>query len=797
MKLAKLMRLILAFFLGLLLVLILVVYVTIIHPNDKRLEQHTVTELLVKAKTETSYELAGSIFRSKLIHDIGPEPLSDTDRERLKYLSADLAEFHSARFLSPHQAYVSFGTYPYRLEAWDGFYVPIGRWLEVQLPDADVELVEFSAIGVGEEGSKVAVKVDSVSGVDDQQLGAVTELKSWNNNSRSKRDLFDQWSQVWTVERRASLPSWLQIQVPWIGRPQSKIKIRCDHIANQLLASSGCFFSDVSFLRKKKSSSNNLIVFVVDTMRADALASKHTPTFRKFADSNVNFTNATAPGNMTSPSTNALLACRRPSTFPSIAFSYGIDRALREEFYTKKISAWPEQFWRDGYKTSMIGNVSVLSEVYGGGVNHGFESQVAIEVEAYDTPQIADEVIRWLSENRHRKFFLYVHFNGPHAPYRAPLSDLFTTFPGFSVFSSYARVLRWLYEGELVYTDRHLNRVFDAIHQLNLDDETKIVLTADHGDQHALRSFSGNYAGEDFRGSYFDHGATLYQDEVHVPLILKNFAPVLKERKGDYVSTLALGPTVLQDFGLPPLPTCELAPLQDASTKVATFGSEAYQGRAIIFDGRFKYIRTYVPTDKRIYDEMGFGARKIAFMIPEQLFDLQTDPQETVNLFDESTELSQKARHEYRVYYDVKRAYELIVESPEGQTIFVTMQGMSPLSVVEGQAKITQLDGKTTVNAYSSKLLVIRLQGEDFHSEKIVIGGKEYPLLLTSFRLSANLQKNKLPLESAGIDSLLPRRPFPNAYLRAIEDHGHYQSRLSSGNARFEKVLRDWGYLDD
>src|SRR5690606_21819181 len=119
----------------------------------------------------------------------------------------------------------------------------------------------------------------------------------------------------------------------------------------------------------------------------------------------------------------------------------------------------PAQFTKARYDTAMVGNVSVLSEVYGVGVNHGFRHQISLEVDGYDTPAIARDAVRWLAKNGDHPFFLYVHFNAPHAPYRAPLFDLVRAFPGFGVFSSYAETLHWLYQGEVAYTDRYVGQV--------------------------------------------------------------------------------------------------------------------------------------------------------------------------------------------------------------------------------------------------------------------------------------------------------------------------------------------------
>jgi uncharacterized sulfatase len=65
-----------------------------------------------------------------------------------------------------------------------------------------------------------------------------------------------------------------------------------------------------------------------------------------------------------------------------------------------------------------------------------------------------------------------------------------------------------LYDGEIRYVDAELGRLFERLNQMGVEDNTLIVITADHGD-------------EFLEHGHVRHYRTLYGDVLHVPLIFK------------------------------------------------------------------------------------------------------------------------------------------------------------------------------------------------------------------------------------------------------------------------------------
>jgi len=437
-------------------------------------------------------------------------------------------------------------------------------------------------------------------------------------------------------------------------------------------------------------------------------------------------------------------------------------------------------------------------------VNHGFTRQISLENDGYDTPEIARETIGWLKANGDHPFMLYVHFNGPHAPYRAPLTDIFKTFPGISQIHSYADTLLWLYQSEVSYTDRYVGKVLDAIDQLGLADRTVVALTADHGDQQRPHHYLGNTAAPDFTGAFFDHGATLLNDEIHVPLAIR--APGLAPRRvDDYVSALDAGPTFLEMFQIPGREECagqSLVPYMQGTATAAlknhVLGSEGFQGRAIVFDGRYKYIRSYEATNKRVYSSGPGSGDMHLYFVPEQLYDLAQDQDEEHNLVDENAALLARAREIYGETFKVQDSYELVVESAKSKPVDVLFPPGTHVDFEEGEGHVVQeADGVRLTGKDRARYVLEIKDLPQAVLPEVHIGGQAIHLAMTSMKLPLDVTPTRLPLEDAGRYTLYDPAPGDVAYLRRVEDDGRRDRRIQTGNPAFDKVLRQWGYLND
>ena len=69
--------------------------------------------------------------------------------------------------------------------------------------------------------------------------------------------------------------------------------------------------------------------------------------------------------------------------------------------------------------------------------------------------------------------------------------------------------MKALYAGEISYADSQIARLLEALRASGRIERTLVVLTSDHGE------------GLGSHGYWFDHGTYLYDEELHVPLILR------------------------------------------------------------------------------------------------------------------------------------------------------------------------------------------------------------------------------------------------------------------------------------
>ncbi|HEU5076885.1 MAG TPA: sulfatase-like hydrolase/transferase, partial [Polyangiaceae bacterium] len=92
------------------------------------------------------------------------------------------------------------------------------------------------------------------------------------------------------------------------------------------------------------------------------------------------------------------------------------------------------------------------------------------------------------------------------------------------------------YLAEVALVDKHLARLFDALQRRGLAERTIVIVQADHGEAF------GEHGSQ-------THGTTLYDEVLRVPLMFK-IPGVAARRISTPVTTMDLGPTILETFGL-------------------------------------------------------------------------------------------------------------------------------------------------------------------------------------------------------------------------------------------------------
>ncbi len=702
----------------------------------------------------------------------------------------------SARFKNNYQFYLSSGFYPERLQGFDA----------VALPDNDAEILLMPKLA-GDQFtffSQILAPFGDASltvNVDDKILTKVT-IKQLPVFPDLFRSFYRPILRYLKINYPEDLTGWhpLKLKLPELTR-SSQIKISCSSDSTP----TACILSEPLILKNMETKRTNVIMILLDTLRSDGVNPRYMPELDAFRQVSHDYKNALSPGNMTGPSSNALLNCQIPSHIEKVAFSYAISPKDREEFYEKNTPSFTWALRENGFYTAMVGNVSLISEVYGIGVNHGFYENISIEQEAYDTPKIAKETLRWLDEHGNTNFFLYVHLDGGHAPYRPPLSyfsgqDLLDVKP-FSMPS----LLKFLYNGELSYTDFYLGKIFTGLKERGLFDSSHIIITSDHADHQSEHQFTHNLAGKVYKGAYFDHGATLLNDEMHVPLLIKPASNTHHDVHEHFVSNIAIGPTILELTATPIPSYCEASSLLPQISERPTvenlkniIGLEGFRMRGILFDQRYKYIKSYETTEKRLYSEDKLGHQKSFVLEPEQLFDLIQDPQEEHNLIDIDSELKTIARQKFAQHYGFTQGYKITVYPDKTSELAILLRGVSP-SAIRGYGSLSV----KSLGAYTE------ISGSISTATEIFIDGalEEWPkIFLNSSYVSQYATRTQLPLENI---SAIPTEITSSDHVAGSYENeasivisrvyfDNMKSRMiKSGNIEFEAVLRQWGYLQD
>lgn len=130
----------------------------------------------------------------------------------------------------------------------------------------------------------------------------------------------------------------------------------------------------------------------------------------------------------------------------------------------------------------------------------------------------------WITRNKDKPFFFFLHLYEPHVPYNPP-EPFSSRYPN-------------RYDGEIARTDQIVGELLEELERLGIYDRALIVLTSDHGEG------LGEHEEE-------QHSILLYRELIQIPLVLKLPA---SERGGTSVKSPAqladIAPTILGVLGI-------------------------------------------------------------------------------------------------------------------------------------------------------------------------------------------------------------------------------------------------------
>jgi arylsulfatase A-like enzyme len=406
-----------------------------------------------------------------------------------------------------------------------------------------------------------------------------------------------------------------------------------------------------------------VVLITIDTQRADRLGcfgydAPTSPVLDRLAAESVLFSNHHVQAPLTLPSHSSILTGLLP-------YHHGV---LSNGSYklSPEARTLPEMLADRGWTTGAVVSAGVLHPEFGlsqGFGTYSWQEEGNTTVSQTDATHATERAVRWLEGlDGSAPPFLWVHYFDPHGPYTAP--ERFTE--------------SGPYDAEVRYTDEQVGVLLQTLQDLGLYDDALLVVTSDHGQHLGEHGYGG-------------HTLSLYEETLHAPLLVRFPGG---EHGGREIASLTRSidilPTVLEALGqeLPAeldgvaLQQAVLGdgPRQDLESYSETrfAGQQAVHKKSLV-RGRWKLITKYnLPADtdvEGLLGEMDLATLEerfprirdlVAFEVhARELYDLQADPDEQVNLYLERPDVAARMEEYLAAYRPSDAALPTTEHAPD------------------------------------------------------------------------------------------------------------------------------------
>jgi len=379
----------------------------------------------------------------------------------------------------------------------------------------------------------------------------------------------------------------------------------------------------------------NIILISIDSLRADHLGSwgyerDTSPAIDALAADGVLFENAAAQAPWTLPSHASLLTGLYGRTHQAVLPK----RRLAADAVTLA-----SVLKAAGYRTHAIVSGPFMHRRFG--LDRGFDAyddELAqgshrASHRLVNSPDVHARAVRMI-ETLPRPFFLFLHYWDVHYDY-VPPPPYDTRFdpdyagdisPHAFMFNNAIRPgmdardlehIVALYDGEIAWVDEYIGRLIGELKRRGLYEDSVVVVTADHGDE------------------FFEHGQkghqhALYEESLHVPLVMRFPGQPAGVRVPRRVQLIDVMPTLLEMLGV------DGAATQGRSLWPLVRGEEWAGGP--VFSETMKARKSRRERKKCaawcVYDETRKLIRFENDRYPPEVYDLMADPGEQRNMFD-------------------------------------------------------------------------------------------------------------------------------------------------------------------
>lgn len=313
------------------------------------------------------------------------------------------------------------------------------------------------------------------------------------------------------------------------------------------------FIGGYTWVEDGKSNLPNIVLISVDTLRADRVGvyghpQPITPHIDQLGTEGAVFFRAAAAMGITWPSHTTMLTGLYPRY-------HGVRSNVHK--LGDDVVTIAEILHARGYATGSF--VSFKAMQYMCGLGRGFEAVsdpgLSPGNATRDGRVTTDMTIQWLKKRDASKpFFLFTHFFEPHGPYDTTeyAEERLASLGYEGRFRNGADMeflrknqtpngedlsaMKTLYDGEVHLADQYVGEILAAIEEAGDLDNTVIIFTSDHGQ--AL--------GDEGR---MGHGPVLWDEILHVPLIIRDFRRDRPAQITDLVGLVDIAPTIAELTG--------------------------------------------------------------------------------------------------------------------------------------------------------------------------------------------------------------------------------------------------------
>jgi arylsulfatase A-like enzyme len=340
----------------------------------------------------------------------------------------------------------------------------------------------------------------------------------------------------------------------------------------------GCSSSEVAELPEAGGSAPdaappNIVLYVSDTLRADALDAAFTPNLDRLAAEGTRYDHAFAPTSWTRPSITSILTGLRPE-------SHGVEGPF--DVLEPAHASLPELLKARGYTTgAIVANPNVGSFYgYASGFDEFIELYARTDRGAVQgeemiarAEEISERAVEWI-DGAAEPWMLFVLSVDPHAPYTPPppfdrparkiASPVWGT--NRDIFrkdldATDRQKVRAFYDGEVAYQDFALKPLLSHLERDGSIEHTLFVFTSDHGE-------------EFWEHGRLGHGYSLSEEVLRVPLIVRDPRDDTRgEISNAPVEVIDIVPTLLEAAGIRVPEGLDGQPLDSPNPERITFSS--------------------------------------------------------------------------------------------------------------------------------------------------------------------------------------------------------------------------------